>query len=187
MRKFLITILFLLISFMPVSALTLSGGVEYTVQSARDLAFQNLSKTYDVNLIRLNKKHISLDSVKVEEGKIHIEKSLFEKERVFTPFYRNGELISYSTAYADDLYHMYYYDKAGCFIAIDVSDKELNVFPHKIAKYNKFGKLVSVAFVVSDREQFIFRPNGKLVVHWKDNAAFDKNGKLFQMTRTCAD
>lgn len=87
---------------MPVSALTLSGGVEYTVQSARDLTFQNLSKIYDVNLIRLNKKHISLDSVKVEEGKIHIEKSLYEKERVFTPFYRNGKLISYSTAYADD-------------------------------------------------------------------------------------
>ena len=43
---------------------------------------------------------------------------------------------------------MYYYDKAGCFTAIDVLDKELNVFPHKIAKYNKFGKLVSVAFVV---------------------------------------
>lgn len=165
----------------PVSALTLQASVEYTVDSARVEAFANipakLSKTelQPYKKDYLNNTHLYL----ISANKTSCEPLKVKK---IVPFYINSEVVAYGIQYCNNPSIKYYYTKNGYLFKYEIVTGT-SVYPYKTVTYTPTGRLDTINLVTSESESFIFNKHKDLLVHWKNNIAYDKDGKETNVTR----
>lgn len=167
-KLFFILILFCLSFFSNAFALTINGGISYTVDTARIESFSNIQesisfKEYEkfskdenysknIELLKRNKKNY--------------------KDRYLTSFSTGNYAIRYKT----NLDVSYYYDKYGNLICLEFDIGK--GFPSKRVGYDSNGHLDTVTLDVSSHEQFVFDANKKLVAHWIGKNCYNEKGEL---------
>lgn len=173
MKKFLITLLLFLI-MLPAVAKTLTGGVVYTVESARKAAFEGIE--YEISMEPF-KKYMTdpgfISPAKTEGGKPKVSK----KGRKIVLFYRGEYCINYDDSPSLD----YYYNAAGKLIAVGMFVKNRHTvkkYPRLYLKYDIVGHLESVTYYTARGESFTYDKNKSFIVHWKNNKGYDANGKI---------
>lgn len=151
----------------------LRGGVVYTVESARKLAFSGLDLKLDKSLI----KPYYYDENR-DENLLAIKEGRALKDRYIMEF-SSGIVKGYAVTYNDKPEYAYYYTKGGYLAGVDYNPQpDRGEYPYKIGKYNAFGSIISVGLYVSDDEQFSYSKNGKLLAHWIGDNGFNEKGKL---------
>ena len=177
-KKTLAALALLCMLTMPAGALTLEASVEYTVDSARIIAFENtdlkiakseyLEERYDpyfyVNTMLC-----------IRSGATHDD---FQKPRKIVPFYeKDGKLSFYGVQYDDRPAKKYYYSPAGTLLKYEVSNFNGN-YPYKTMAYDIKGNLININLVVSPTESFLFDSKKNLLGHWLNNQFYDEAGNL---------
>lgn len=169
MKKILITIL-LIMSMLPAAAKTLTGGVVYTVESAREAAFEGIE--YEISMEPF-KKYMKdpgfIAAAKTEGGKPRVS-----KRGRWVTYFSDG---SYCVTYSDKMY-VYYYDNSGILGYIEINLRKNNIYPFITKKYDLNGRLVGVFFVVSKDESFVYTHDKKLVGHWINDTLYDEKGVI---------
>lgn len=167
MKKLVLLILTIFLT-MPAGATTLTGGVTYTVESARKEAFANVEYKLPQKLIDSNRIDPNF-----EENKRAIKKGESEfGDRYLTQFSAGG----YGLVYKDNLYFEFNYASNG---KIESIGKRSGLkCPVKLYKYNQQNELIQIALYVTLKENYIFEPNGQLIAHWIENKCYDINGNL---------
>ena len=169
MRKLVIMCLFVLNFLISSSfAQTLTGGVSYTVDEIRKIAFQDVSSKIDINEY---KKYFVFE--KNTEKKLGLL-NIFAPYRISTRFSDN----SYAVIYKNDSEKVYYYDSSGHLEKIDFLTKDKT----KWVVYDNKGNLVGVYVEISYDEQYVFDNQGNFVSHWKGRNCYNEKGELI-MTR----
>ena len=176
MKRFILFLL-LLFSILPAysSETILQGGVVYTVESARKLAFEGLELKLDKQII----KPYLYDENNTENRKA-IKENIQPKNRYVMGFETAKGLVKgYVVVYDDRPQYAYYYSTSGYLVAIDVDNKQQEgKYPYKIGKYSALsGKLVSIALYISEDEQYAYTKDGKLKAHWIGDTAYNEKGK----------
>lgn len=178
-KRFVLFLFFSLLFVLPVFAeetILLTGSVAYTVESAREIAFDGVSLKIDKSEIipfRIDENN--------KENKIALKNNLTVKGRTIMAFYMyGGKVNGYVVTYDERPEYSYYYTIGGYLVAIDVDDKfQENMFPYKIGKYSPLtGNLISIALYVSDDEQYAYTKDGKLKAHWVGSVAYNEKGKI---------
>lgn len=176
MKRFILFLL-LLFNTLPVfsSETMLQGGVVYTVESARKLAFEGLD-------LILDKKEIMpyLRDENNDENRKAIKENIQPENRYVMSFETAKGLVKgYVVVYDDRPQYAYYYSTSGYLVAIDVDNKQQEgKYPYKIGKYSAVsGKLVSIALYISEDEQYAYTKDGKLKAHWIGDTAYNEKGK----------
>ena len=169
MQKGLILILMIIsMTIKPVFALKLTGGLSYTVETARTEAFSNVP--FNINISDYA-SYFSDPNYIANKKAMNKKKSYF-RDRYLTVF-SSGE---YGVIYKNNKSISYYYDKNGKLESISFLINKS--YPIKIVKYDKNGKLDSTALAVSSSESYVFDTNKKFISHWKGNNCYNKNGEL---------
>ena len=155
--KLKLSLIFLLIMFsiLPLNAMTIEGGISYTVSKAREIAFNNLP--------------------------IKIPKSSFEN---FLNYKKRNSYRYATIEFSDNTFGLidkknkrgYYYTEKGKLYLIQIKINEGKY--NKYARYDLNGNLDSVALGI-DNQQFLFDLNKKLIAHWIGKNGYDENGELF--------
>lgn len=171
MKNFIIFIL-TFCSFLPVSAQMITGGVEYSVEQARNSVLKNISKPIDYNLIQKN----FIDKNR-KENLINILKGSTELNDRTLAYFSDG---SYGVNYNDDKIHVWYYKNDGTLMYIE--EKTAIDYPYKTYKYTPSGDLVNMSLRISEEETFIFNKSGKLIAHWVGENCYDEQDNII-MTR----
>ena len=169
MKKF---ILFLVVLFvLPANAQILTGGVKYSVNDAKvELQNNRPAVSYLLNQNNfIDKNHIENYSALLK-GKTNLN------DRILALF-SDG---SYAINYKNDLKHVWYYDRDGALINIEL--RTSLEFPYRSYKYSPDGELVNMSLRVSKDETFIFSPLGELLGHWVGSNCYDEKGNIV-MTR----
>lgn len=162
--KYLIFLIIFLGLYAPVHAEVLNGGVSYTVDEIRKIAFQDVSSKIDINEY---KKYFVFE--KNTEKKLGLL-NIFAPYRITTRF-SNG---SYAVRYKKDSERAYYYDSSGHLKKIDFMTKDKT----KQVSYDNKGNLDSVGLALPGNEQYIFDNKGKLYVHWIGKNCYNEKGEL---------
>lgn len=165
-KKFLFTLILLLLTIIPVKALTLTGGITYTTDSARAVAFDNVDSHININKY----KEYFQDCCFNENTKNF--KNIKYKDRKVTIFENRG----YAVTYKKNKRISYYYNSNGRLEYIAFST--LGKYPRKTLKYDIKGELVSSALSTAPKEQYVFDLNKKLVVHWIGDNCYNEKGEL---------
>ena len=168
MKKFLITLLLFLI-MLPAGAKTLTGGVVYTVESARKAAFEGIE--YEISMEPF-KKYMTdpgfISPAKTEGGKPKVSK---KGRRVV--WFSSG---NYGVIYYKNPILGYLYNKNGQLIYIEISTN--TTFPYIQKKYDVAGNLVGVGLVVEKNESFVYTIDKKMIAHWVGNVRYDEQGNV---------
>ena len=166
-------------SILPAAAKTLSGGVVYTVESAREAAFEGIE--YEISMEPF-KKYMKdpgfIAAAKTEGGKPRVSK----RGRLLT-FYSEG---SYSTFYKKNSNYTYFYDNHGNlqYVGVRLKKNNNNNYPILGKKYDLNGKLIAVFFDVSAVESFVYTPAKKLVAHWIGDKCYDSHGDVLYLRKS---
>ena len=153
----------------------LRGSVNYTVESARTLAFEGLD-------LKLDKKLLT-PYIEDENNKENLELIKSHKQtagrKVMSFVMAKGFVKGYAIIYDDKPEYIYYYSNGGYLVAVDIDKKfDSNTYPYKIGKYSALtGNLISIGFYVSEDEQYVYTKNGKLRAHWVGNTGYNEKGK----------
>lgn len=165
--KFLICLFILCFSVLPTNAVTLKGGIAYTVEQARTEAFDGIEYSLPAKIIKKNKTDPNYDI-----NKMLIENDVDEVADRFIQLFNDG----YCIVYKQNLNYGYYYKFNG---ELEHIEKISNAsYPYKGAKYNLNGKLIRVVISPQKDNSYIFFPDGTLDTHWVGNKEYDKNGKI---------
>lgn len=167
---------------MPVFSLTINGGISYSVEKARYVAFSNIKYKIDTSLY---KNH--LIDVNYEKNKDYIARGKFRTKKYILTLYSNNnyptnhKLIidsdnAYSITYKSDKNVSFYYDNYGKLEAIGYIIG--NSYPRKGLKYYRDGTLWATALIISPKEQFLFDMNKKLIGHWIGDNCYNEQGNL---------
>ncbi len=170
MKKF---VLFLMVLIMlPAGAEVLTGGVKYTVDDAKLELRHNRPSAADYIITRNNfiDKDRNANYFALLKGKTNLN------DRILALF-SDG---TYAVNYKNDLKHVWYYDKDGTLINVEI--RTSLDFPYGSYKYSPDGELVNMSLRVSKDETFIFSPFGELLGHWVGENCYDENGNVV-MTR----
>ena len=172
MRKKLVLFLLIQLFSLPVYALTISGGIEYTVDMAREESFKNISAT-------INMQHFKnfLIDPNYEKHKLLISQKKFRYKNIRILVFSDGVYV------IDNLLNQketFYYNSNGHLVQVEILLKK--GYPEKSAIYDNKGLLTSVSYCISSKEQFVFDLNKKLIAHWKGNNCYNEKGELV-MTR----
>ena len=169
MKKFICLLIIFVFTVCAAQSVTLSGGVSYTVNEARQIAFDGVPKKIDMSKYKeyFVDKNFEKNMKLLNEGKTRY------RGRILA-FFSNQ---TYSVCYTKNRRIAYYYSKIGLLEFIDITYKE--TFPQKSVTYDINGNIDSVVLSVSVDEQFIFDTNGKLGVHWIGKNGYDENGIVF--------
>lgn len=172
MRKcFLIFVLFLLLT-VPTQAKIITGGVEVSVNQAREEIFSNSTPNPDFKSIHANLS----DKNYLENYTELLKGNTALKDRTLAKF-SDG---SYGVIYLENPVEVFYYSPDGILTHNEIKSS-LN-YPYKTFKYNIYGELVNVSLRVSENETFIFSPRGKLYAHWVGSNCYNEENKII-MTR----
>lgn len=151
---------------------TIRGGVVYTVESARKLAFEGLDARLDKTLI----KPFWYDEKNAEN--LAVVKTGKELNDRYIMAFSSGFVKGYAVVYGNKPKYAYYYTQGGILASVDYDPKgDRTEYPYKIGKYDAFGRLRSVVLYVSDDEQFSYSKSGKLISHWIGDIGYNANGK----------
>ena len=154
------------------TAFTIKGGITYTVDNARILAFEGIKPhintqeykafLFDKNFIQ-NKNAIIKNKLKFRDREIQI--------------FSDGK---YSILFKKNTTRYFIYNTDGKLeiIVFYVNNK----YPKKSVAYDIYGNLSSIAFSVKKDEQFVFNKNKKLIAHWIGKNCYNEQGELI-MTR----
>lgn len=181
MKKLFLILSVLLFCIIPTFATTLKGSVEYTVDSARLVAFQDVKKRtpitdirpylfddmYYNNTLRCIPKNITYDD--------------FCKPRKIVPFFANDKLDFYGIQYDKTPNIKLYYSTKGRLLKYEVNTFK-GVYPYKTLSYDIYGRLININLVISENEAYIFDRNKKLIAHWLDDKCYNENGEV-ELTR----
>ena len=172
MRKFFL--LFILICFTTsyVFAFTIKGGISFSVNQARNIAFLKTPQKIDIYAY----KNYFVDP-NIEENLKALQKGKKKyKDRIISIFDDN----SYGIIYKENKKIGYYYDNQGKLVFIEI---KLNTkYPYTAAMYNIKGELENTRVTVTPSETFIFDTNKKLQSHWIGDNCYNEKGELI-MTR----
>lgn len=171
-KKTLLTVLTLFLFWMPAFSQTLTGGVEYTVDSARIVAFDN-------SPVKISK----------DEFKANLNDPFFYSNTGFikgtiseavagkvVPFYENNKLSFYGVQYHTDKSKKYYYSPSGKLLKYEINTFK-GEYPYKTLAYDTKGKLLNINLVVSSQESFLFDSNKNLIGHWINNQFYNAKGE----------
>lgn len=171
MKRFIL--IFLSIVFiLPVNAQIITGEVEYNADVAREEVFSKPTKKIDYDKIR-NRYY---DSNNIENLNYLFQGITELKDRKLAKF-SDG---SYGVQYYDDPMYSWYYSASGKLI--NFTQKDSTDYPCRITKFKPDGSVTNTGYRVSERESFIFSPEGKLLAHWLGNSCYDENNNVI-MTR----
>ena len=172
LKKTLLVFATLFFICMPVNAYTLKGGVEYTVDKARIVAFDNAPQNINKNEFGayLNDKFY-FSSIGYINGNISVAVA-----RKVVPFYDKGKLSFYGVQYDNDPSKKYYYSPKGKLLKYEINTFK-GEYPYKTMAYDTQGKLLNINLVVSDHESFLFDKNKKLIGHWLNNQFYNSKGE----------
>ncbi len=173
MIKKLILFLVLFI-ILPVSAqTTLTGGIRYDVDSAREELLKNPLKKLNPQIVA---KHLT-DSENRENLEYVLQGNVELTDRTLA-FFSDG---TYAVMYDNDKYHVWYYSHDGKLIYAE--EKDGIEYPYKSYKYTTMGELVNMGLRVSKEETFIYSPNGRLIAHWLRENAYDENDNIIMQRK----
>jgi len=165
--------LFLILMIQPsVWAGIITGGVEMSVDSAREEVFEDNSAGFDYIDVKNN-----LTDRNYRENKSKLLKGITSLNDRKLGQFSDG---SYGIMYYDNPLKTYYYSPEGVLTHIEV--KTGTLYPLKANKYKTDGTLENRSLKASENETFIFAPNGKLIAHWLGNKCYDENNNVI-MTR----
>ena len=171
MKRFII-IIFSLFFILPAQAQIITGEVEYNADIAREETF---SKPVEkVSFSRIRNRFYDSDNI---ENLNNLLQGITElKDRKLAKF-SDG---SYGIQYYDDPMYSWYYSSNGKLISF--IQKDSLDYPCRITKFKPDGNIANTGYRVSERESYIFAPDGKLLAHWLGNNCYDENNNLI-MTR----
>ena len=170
MKKILLILIIFLLT-VPAMSKTLTGGVVYTVETAREAAFDGIE--YEISMEPF-KKYLQdpgfISAAKKEGGRPKVSK----KGRWVT-FFQDGE---YGVKYKSNLEYVYYYSRNGQLKYIEKCPKNCARYPLITKKYDINGRLSRVFFRTAEFESFVYTIDKELVAHWKNEFCYDKNGLI---------
>ncbi len=171
--KLLISILFISVITHPMYSMTIQGGVSYTIEQARKIAFRNTP--IKINMEKYQKYLIDKN---FEKNKTFISKGeLKQKKYILTIFADNSYVIHYKNKKTS-----YYYQKDGKLILIEFMSNHR--YPYKSVRYNSNGDLDSISLSVDSNNEFIFDTNKKLYAHWIGNNCYNAKGELIDIRQS---
>ena len=157
---------------MPANAYTLKAGVEYTVDSARLVAFQDTNLSINKNEFSefLTDKYY-FSSIDFINGKI-----IEAVGRRVVPFYeKNNKLSFYGVQYHNDKNKKFYYSPTGKLLKYEINTFK-GSYPYKTIAYDTKGNLLNINLVISNTESYLFDAKKNLIGHWINNQFYDANG-----------
>ncbi len=149
-------------------AYTIKAGISLTVNEARTISFENVTPQIDISKY---KKYFFDKNYKKNQNALKKGKYRYQN-KYLTLFSNNSYAITY-------LYHKeigFYYNSNGHLILIEY-DLNKN-YPVKRVRYDINGNLDSVSLSTSNKEDFIFDINKKLIAHWIGNNCYNEKGEL---------
>ena len=168
----ILSIFLLMLLSLPSNAKIITGEVEYNAEAAREEVFS--SPTSPLNIATYSHRLIDTDNI---ENLNYLFQGITElKDRKIGKF-SDG---SYGVQYYDDPMYSWYYSSNGRLINFTKKDSES--YPCKITKYKPDGSIANQGYRVSDRESFLFTPDGKLLAHWKGENCYNEYNNII-MTR----
>lgn len=172
MKQFILTVLLFLFISLPVQTKVITGGVEMTVQEAREeLLSDKIVLPDDENILNnFQDKNFQNNQSMLLKGVTAL------KDRKLARF-SDG---SYAVMYYDNPKNTYYYSSEGVLIYNEV--KTGTEYPYKAYKYSPEGKLINMSLKLSKNETFIFNKSGKLLAHWLGENCYDEEDNVI-MTR----
>ena len=177
MKKIFLTFLILLLFSCSAYSMTLKGGVEYTVDSARIVAFENtdltIPKSEFSGLMSDIYYYSNIEAIKA--GKLSAGIGFSRK---LVPFYdKNNKLSFYGVVTEDQPNKKLYYSPTGKLLKYEINTFN-GVYPYKTIAYNTKGQLLNINLVVSDHEAFVFNKEKKLIAHWLNNKCYNEKGEV---------
>ena len=174
MKKILLILIIFLLT-VPAMSKTLTGGVVYTVETAREAAFDGIE--YEISMEPF-KKYLQdpgfISAAKKEGGRPKVSK----RGRRIT-YFSDGE---YGVVYDKNTDLGYQYNQQGQLIYIEI--KSGNQYPYIKKKYKSNGVLAGVIYVVKAHESFVYKMDGKLAAHWIGNVRYDEQGNIAGKRKT---
>ena len=171
MKRFIV-FLFIFLFALSVNARIITGEVEYNADLAREETFSKPIEKISFNQIR-NRFY---DSDNIENLNNLLQGKTELKDRKLAKF-SDG---SYGVQYYDDPMYSWYYSSNGKLI--NFTQKDSLIYPCRITKFKPDGSIANTGYRVSDKESFIFTPEGKLLAHWLGNNCYDEQNNII-MTR----
>ena len=173
MKKFICLLIIFVFTGCAAQSVTLSGGVSYTVNEARQIAFDGVAQKIDMSKYKeyFVDKNYEKNQELLDRGKTR---------------YRDREIIKFSDGYYGVCYKnnkniSFYYDKTGCLNSFSVVI--IDDYPQKGAIYDKNGDLRTTFLNVSHTEQFVFNLDKKLISHWIGKNCYNEKGELVKTRR----
>ena len=155
--KRLLLLIFLLFLSLSVHAQIITGEVEFNADIARGEVF---SKPIEkISFDRIRNRFYDSDNI---ENLNYLFQGITEL--------KDRKLAKYS----------WYYSSSGKLI--NFTQKDSVSYPCRITKYKPDGSVTNMGYRVSDKESFLFSPNGKLLAHWLGNNCYDEYNHII-MTR----
>ena len=154
-----------------------------TLNKIKTLAFKDVKTT-----IPLSFYHTDLNDKYYKSNLAYIQniphKRGNEPPRQIFPSYCGSTFISYGIRYDDKPNNVYHYNSSGELTGIEIDHNNPATYPKKTVTYNNTGKLHTVVYYVSSKEQYNFNGTGTLIVHWIGEKAYNREGKLMKIRRS---
>lgn len=177
LKKSLLAFLVMLLLSMPVFSETLKAGIEYTVDSARLIAFQNTDLTIPTKEFSgvLSDIYYYSNIEAIKNGQL---KAGLGFSRKLIPFYdKNNKLSFYGVQTEDQPNKKLYYSPTGKLLKYEINTFK-DVYPYKTIAYDTKGKLININLVISQNEAFIFNKDKKLIAHWLYDTCYNEKGEV---------
>lgn len=171
MKYFIIIVSLIFLNLSAYSAV-ITGGVEYSVQEARDSVVNSVLEPVSKAVIKQNLFDINRNE---NLSKLLIGQTSLKDRKL--AYFSDG---SYGVNYLDNSLVVFYYDNSG--FLINTERRSSLEYPYKSYKYELNGELVNMSLRVSEGETFIFDTNQNLIAHWVGANCYDEGGNII-MTR----
>jgi len=158
--------------------------VTYTVETAKETAFKNVSHTLPQSEYKAYLKD-NLFSTNIA----HIRSNILcantnNNPRNLFPSYCGRTFVSYGIRYHKNPERVWFYGSTGKLLRFEVDNNmKTDIFPRTSLTYNNKGNLSNVTFYVSKSDQYNFDGNGNLIIHWVGTKAYNRSGQLMRITR----
>lgn len=182
MKRIIILLFFLFLTIQPSGALTLEGGVTYTVETARAAAFDGVATKIDMSPYKEylqdksqfeNKLFIMVGNLEPKEGVIGDN---FHQRKIVPFKNKQGRLLAYGIQYEDMPDKKFYYTEDGYLLKIEF-DTFKGIYPYKTISYNPRGKLININFIASKNKHYIYDNKKKFLGHWENMQFYSSDGE----------
>jgi hypothetical protein len=150
------------------NAKIITGEVEYNAENVREEVFSGPVNPLNISTFR---RHL-IDRNNYENIENLYKGTTELKDRKLAKF-SDG---SYGVQYYDDITYTWYYSQNGRLI--NFTKKDSDGYPTKFTKYRPDGNVANTGFRVSERESYIYSPEGKLLAHWLGENCYDEYNNI---------